>query len=229
MKRYSFLMYGIVAYLVFFVTILYAIGFTGNLVVSKSIDGIQRVSLPVAISINIALLFLFALQHSILPGSAFKRRLSKLVPPEIERSTYVLTASGSLVLLMWLWQPMGGTIWMVTGLAGKGLLQFFFFLGWGLIYISTLLINHFDLFGLKQVWQYFNGRPYEPMPFRTPMFYRFVRTPLYIGFVLAFWCTPVMTASHLLFSIICTSFIVSFGFRVSRVELLPRFVKADQI
>jgi protein-S-isoprenylcysteine O-methyltransferase Ste14 len=136
------------------------------------------------------------------------------VPLPLERITSVLIASCCLILMMWLWQPIAGIIWSVTGLAGKGLLQFFFFLGWGLVFISTLLISHFDLFGLRQVWFYFNGKPYASTPVRTPMFYRFVRNPLYLGFVLAFWCTPVMTASHLLFAIICTAYILT-QFRVS--------------
>jgi protein-S-isoprenylcysteine O-methyltransferase Ste14 len=209
MKRYLILLYGIVAYLVFFVTILYAIGFTGNLVVSKTIDGNPQVSMLAAIGTNTALLLLFALQHSIMPRSSFKRRLANLIPAPIERSSYVLMASFCLVLIMWLWQPMNGTIWHVNSLAGKGFLQFFFFLGWGLVFISTLLMNHLDVFGLRQVWFYFNDKPYQQLTFRTPLFYRFVRHPLYLGFVLAFWCTPVMTTSHLLFAIICTGYILT--------------------
>jgi methanethiol S-methyltransferase len=228
MKRYLILLYGIVAYLVFFVTILYAIGFTGNLVVSKTIDGNPQVSMLVAITTNTFLLLLFALQHSIMPRSSFKRRWANLIPAPIERSSYVLVASICLVLIMWLWQPMDGTIWNVNSLAGKGFMQFFFFLGWGLVFISTLLMNHLDVFGLRQVWFYFNDKPYQQLTFRTPLFYRFVRHPLYLGFVLAFWCTPVMTTSHLLFAIICTGYIISFGFRVSGLELLPRFVNAER-
>jgi methanethiol S-methyltransferase len=228
MKRYLFLLYGIVAYLIFFVTILYAIGFTGNLVVPKSIDGIPQVSLPVAITTNIGLLLLFALQRSIMARATFRGRWAKIIPLPIERSSFVLVASCCLMLMMWLWQPMGGTIWTVTGLAGKGFLQFFFFLGWGLVFISTFLMNHFDLFGLRQVWLHFNNKPYEQLSFRTPLFYRFVRHPLYLGFLLAFWCTPVMTASHLLFAIICTGYIISLGFRVSGLGLLPRTLIVDR-
>jgi methanethiol S-methyltransferase len=214
MKRFLYLIYGIVAYLVFCGTILYAIGFTGNLVVPKTIDGTPQVSVMTAIATNTGLMLLFALQHSIIPRSSFRRRLASMVPLPLERITSVLIASCCLILMMWLWQPIAGIIWSVTGLAGKGLLQFFFFLGWGLVFISTLLISHFDLFGLRQVWFYFNGKPYASTPVRTPMFYRFVRNPLYLGFVLAFWCTPVMTASHLLFAIICTAYILT-QFRVS--------------
>jgi methanethiol S-methyltransferase len=214
MKRILFLLYGVLAYLVFSGTILYAIGFTGNLVVPKTIDGTPQVSLAVAIAINTALLLLFALQHSMMPKAAVKRYWTKFIPQPVERSTSVLLAACCLMLMMWLWQPIDGTIWMVTGLAGKGLLQFFFFLGWGLVFISTLLVNHFELFGLRQVWLHFNGRPYECNTIRTPLFYRFVRNPLYLGFVLAFWCTPVMTASHLLFAIVCTGYILN-QFRVS--------------
>ncbi len=209
MKRFLFLLYGIFAYLAFLGSILYAIGFTGNLGVPKGIDGPVRASLPAAIAINTLLLLLFALQHSIMARSNFKRQWTKLIPGPIERSTFVLIASLCLMLLMWQWQPMGGVIWQVSSVAGKGFLLFFFFLGWGLVFISTFLINHFDLFGLRQVWLHYHHQSYEQLSFRTPLFYRFVRHPLYLGFLLAFWCTPLMTASHLLFAILTTAYIFS--------------------
>ena len=208
MKRFWFLAYGIAAYLIFIGAVLYAIGFTGNLFVTKSLDSAQRVSLPVAIATNMAVLLLFVLQHGILARPSFKKLWNKYVPAPVERSSYILLVSISLLMLMLLWQPMGGVLWTVTGQAGKGFLLFFFFLGWSLVFISTFLYNHFGLFGLRQVWAFYNDRPYEVTAFRTSFFYRFVRHPLYFGFLLAAWCAPVMTASHLLLAIICTAYIL---------------------
>lgn len=207
MKRSLFLLYGVFAYVVFLGSIFYAIGFTGNLVVPKGIDGPVRTSLPAALAINTLLLLLFVAQHTIMARPGFKRWWTKWVPAPVERSTFILVASLCLMLMMWQWQPMGGVIWEVRGMAGKGFLTFFFFLGWGLVFISTLLINHFDLFGLREVWKYYQEQPYEQVSFRTPLFYRFVRHPLYVGFLLAFWCTPVMSASHLFFAILTTAYL----------------------
>lgn len=209
MKRFLCLMYGVAAYLVFLGSNIYAIGFTGNLFVEKSIDSAQRVSVPVAIVINASLLLLFAVQRSIMARQSFKNRWARIVPAPIERSSYVLLASISLMALVWLWQPIGVEIWTVNSTAGKGLLLFFFFLGWSLVFISTFLINHMDLFGLRQVWRYYKGQQHECLPLRTTLFYRFARVPLHFGFLLALWCAPVMTASHLMFAIVCTGYIFS--------------------
>jgi protein-S-isoprenylcysteine O-methyltransferase Ste14 len=209
MKRLIYLSYGAAAYLVFLAGVVYAIGFTGNLFLAKSIDSAQRVSLPVAIITDFSLLFLFILQFIIMASPSFKQRWNKRVPPPIERSSFILVGSISFLLLMTLWQPIGGTIWMITSLAGKGFLSFFFFLGWSLVFISTFLINHFDLFGLRQVWRHYKGLPHEQLYFRKSLFYRFVRHPMYFGLLLACWCVPVMTSSHLLVAIMCTGYVIA--------------------
>ena len=209
MKRVIFLLYGVVSYFIFLGTFLYAIGFVGNFFVPKSIDGAPRVSLANAILVNASLLLLFALQHSIMARPGFKRWWTNFVPEPIERSTFVLLASLCLALLMWQWQPIGGVVWSIENPLLKAMLLAGSLLGWGLVLISTFLINHFDLFGLRQTWIYFTGRKYTQLPFRVPLFYRFVRHPLYLGFLIAFWCTPVMTIAHLLFSILTTAYILT--------------------
>ena len=214
--------YGFVAYLAFLGTILYAIGFTGNMFVSKSLDSTPNVSLANAILINCSLLLLFALQHSLMARKSFKRIWIKFIPEPIERSTYVLLASGCLSLTMWQWQPMGGVLWTVESESGKGLVLFLFFLGWSLVFFSTFLINHFDLFGIRQVWLYFKGRRYEQLQFSTPNLYRMVRHPLYFGFLVAFWCTPVMTVAHLLFAVLCTGYILT-AIQFEEKDLLAQF------
>jgi protein-S-isoprenylcysteine O-methyltransferase Ste14 len=208
MKRFCFLLYGVAAYLAFLGAVAYAVGFTGNLFVTKSLDSAQRVSLPAAIFTNLAILLLFVWLHGIMARPSFKKLWNKHIPAPVERSTYILLVSISLVMLMLLWQPLGGVVWTVTGQAGKGFLLFFFFLGWSLVFLSTFLGNHFGLFGLRQVWEFYNDRPHEATAFRTSFFYRFVRHPLYFGFLLAAWCAPVMTVAHLLMAIVCTAYVL---------------------
>ena len=209
MKRILFLLYGIISYFIFFGTFLYAIGFVGNLFVPKSIDGANTMPVAKAILINASLLLVFALQHSIMARPAFKRWWTRFIPEPVERSTYVLLASLCLLLMMWQWQPIGGVVWSIeTGMFKTVLLGTYAF-GWGLVLLSTFLINHFDLFGLRQTWLYFTGRQYIPLPFRTPLFYRFVRHPLYLGFLIAFWSTPVMTVAHFLFAILTTAYVLT--------------------
>ena len=222
MKKAIVLLYGVIAYFLFLGAILYAIGFVGNLVVQKTIDGTPGVSLLQAILINASLLLLFALQHSIMARPAFKRWWTRFVPEQIERSTFVLLASLFLLLMMWKWQPMGGIIWSVQNKVGIVILTGLFFLGWAIVFISTFLINHFDLFGLRQVWVYFRGKKYEPLAFRIPLFYRFVRHPLYLGFLIAFWSTPVMTVAHLFFAAITTGYILT-AIRFEEKDLITHY------
>lgn len=222
MKRSLVLLYGVLAYIAFLGTFLYAIGFVGNFIVPKTIDGAPQVPLAQAILINASLLLLFALQHSIMARPAFKRRWTRIIPEPMERSTFVVFTCICLLLMMWQWQPMGGIIWSIENPIAKTIMNVMFILGWGIVLISTFMINHFDLFGLRQVWLYFNGQKYEPLPFRVPLFYRFVRHPLYFGFMLAFWATPVMTVAHLFFAVMTTGYILT-AIQFEEKDLITHF------
>ena len=207
-KRIVYFAYGVVAYALFFATYLYAIGFVGNLFVPVTIDGVPQSPLWQALLIDALLLGVFAVQHSVMARPAFKRWWTQFVPKSIERSTYVLFSSILLIALFAHWQPIGGEIWNITDPAGQIVLWTVFALGWGVVLVSTFLINHFDLFGLRQVWLQLVGRPYTRLAFKTPLFYSRVRHPLYVGWLLAFWATPTMTAAHLVFAIATTAYIL---------------------
>ena len=209
MGRIAIFVYGVVSYAIFFATFLYAIGFVANIGVPTTLDGPATGSALWALAINVALLTLFALQHSIMARPAFKQWWTRTVPPAAERSTYVLFSSLALALLFWAWQPMGGIIWDVSNPVLRGLLVGLCALGFGIVLVTTFLINHFDLFGLRQVWLHLRGREYTPLAFRTPGLYRYVRHPLYVGWFFAFWATPTMTAAHFLFAMMTTGYILA--------------------
>lgn len=201
-------LYGVACYLAFLAAFLYAIGFIGNFLVPKSIDSGMQMSFMNALAINAALLGLFAVQHSVMARQWFKRAWSRIVPTSVERSTYVLFSSLALLLLFWKWQPMGGVVWDVKSGLGRAALYSLYAAGWAIVLAATFLINHFDLFGLRQVWLHLLGRPYTQLEFRTPGLYRYVRHPLYVGWLLVFWSASKMTLAHLAFAVATTAYIL---------------------
>lgn len=205
--RLPALIYGGVCYLAFLGTFLYAVGFVGDLVVPRAIDSEPAVPPAEALSVNLLLLALFAVQHSGMARPAFKRWWTRLVPSPIERSTYVLASSLLLLLLFWQWRAMPAVVWDVGRPSAVAVLWMLFGAGWLIALLSTFLIDHFDLFGLRQVYLYARGQPYVPPPFRTPALYRVVRHPIMLGFLIAFWATPTMTWGHMLFSGMTTAYI----------------------
>ena len=207
MKRIFAFTYGVACYAVFFVTLLYAIGFLGNFGVPKSIDSGPEDSIAAALAIDGGLLALFALQHSIMARPWFKRAWTRFVPEPVERSTYVLFSSVALLVMFWQWRPMGGVIWDVGDGIARMIILGLYATGLLVVLLSTFLINHFDLFGLRQVYLYLMGRKYTALEFHTPFFYRYVRHPLYVGWLLTFWAAPAMTAAHLFFAVMTTAYI----------------------
>jgi len=219
---FSFL-YGLIAYAACLGALLYLIGFSGDVLVPRSIDSGTAATLAEALCINVLLLSLFAVQHSMMARQAFKRVWTRIVPRTVERSTYVLTTSIVLALLFWQWRPIPEPIvWQVGNAAAVELLWAMFWLGWVLVLISTFLINHFELFGLQQVFARLTGRTMPASEFRTPLFYRYVRHPLYVGILLSLWSVPVMTAGHLLFSMGLSSYIFA-GIWFEERDLIAQF------
>ena len=208
LKRILVFAYGLVCYAIFFATFLYALGFVGNFIVPVTLDGVPRVGTGLALAIDVGLLGLFAVQHSLMARPFFKRWLTRLIPAAAERSTYVLFSSLALIALFLFWQPLGGVVWEVRDPVWQAVLLALFAFGWLLVLVSTFLINHFDLFGLRQVWLQLRGQPYRALKFGTPGPYKLVRHPLYLGWLFAFWATPTMTGTHLLFAFMTTAYIL---------------------
>ncbi|MFL1555227.1 methanethiol S-methyltransferase [Pseudomonas sp. O64] len=205
--RAAGLVYSTGCYLIFLCTILYLIGFVGGVVVPKHLDSGPLVDWPLAATVNCLLIILFSVQHTVMARKSFKHWLAAFVPAAAERSTYVLLSSLMLTLMFWLWQPLTLTVWQVEPTWATALLTVLFWLGWGLVALATLLISHFELFGLKQAIDRWRNTPQQAPVFRTPWFYKVVRHPLYLGFLIAFWATPHMTAGHLLFAVGMTIYI----------------------
>lgn len=201
------LLYGLLSYTAFLASFTYAIGFVGNVLVPKGIDTPSHGALPEALLVDILLLALFAVQHSVMARKGFKQWWMRIVPESVERSTYVLASSLALGLLLWKWQPIAGSLWSVQAPAGRLALLALFWLGWGIALWSTFMISHFDLFGLRQVYLRLKGEPYRPLPFVKVALYRFVRHPLMLGLLIAFWATPDMSYGHLLFAVATTGYI----------------------
>lgn len=207
-KRVAVLLYGVIAYAIFFATFCYTPGFIGNFLVPKSIDAPPTTSFGMALLVNLGLLGLFSVQHSVMARPFFKRWFTRMIPESAERSTYTLLSSLCLIALFWFWQPMGGVVWQVDNEIGRSLLLTGLAAGFLLVLAVSFMINHFDLFGLRQVWLYFRKRPYTAIQFKTPALYKYVRHPLYVGWLLAFWCTPTMTVAHLFFAVMTTGYIL---------------------
>jgi len=207
MSRIVALVYGALCYAFFFVTFLYALAFVENAFVPRTIDVGPEASLTEALIIDLVLMSLFAIQHSVMARPQFKAWWTQFVPKEVERSTYVLCATSALALLCWQWRPIPAVVWEVQAPALVGFLTTLSIGGWAIVLASTFMINHFELFGLHQVANHFTGRPMPKTAFKTPLLYNFVRHPIYLGFIIAFWAAPVMTAGHLLFAAVTTAYI----------------------
>ncbi len=223
-------LYAGVVYLFFLATFCYAIGFVGNLpLLPKTIDSGASAPLVETLAINLALLALFAVQHSVMARRGFKRWWTKVIPESVERSTFVLAATVVLALLLWQWRPIAEPVlWSIRDPVARIALHGVFWLGWAVLLTGTFLINHFELFGLRQVWARLRGQALPEPSFHTPLFYRYVRHPLYLGFLLGFWATPQMTAGHLLFAVACTGYIL-IGIWFEERDLIAQFGQRYQV
>lgn len=218
MKRFLIFSYGIFSYALFVITFVYAIGFVGNVFVPKSIDSAPVAPLGLSLAINLALLGLFAVQHSGMARPAFKRWLTRRIPSETERSTYVLASTACLALLMWQWAPLGGVVWNLSNHWAAIALTGLYFASWAFLLYATCLIDHFDLFGLRQALHALKDRPLPTPSFRTPALYRIVRHPIYVGWLGIFWFTPTMTVTHLVFAVVASMYILA-GYRLEERDL----------
>ena len=222
MGRLLGFLYGLVAYLVFLVAFLYAIGFVTGLFVPKTIDTGAVVPFAEALIVNVLLMSLFAVQHSVMARKQFKQWWTQYVPKSVERSTYVLFASLALILLFWQWRPIPTVVWQVADPQLALVITALSMVGWVLVLLSTFLINHFELFGMHQVVNNLAGRPMPPVRFKTPVLYKVVRHPIYLGFIIAFWIAPAMTAGHLLFAAVTTAYIFV-GIALEEHDLIELF------
>jgi len=218
MKRYLIFGYGVLSYALFFASFLYAIGFIGNVGVPKSIDSEALLPLGTSLLINLGLLSLFAIQHSVMARPAFKRWLTRFIPAHAERSTYVLLSTLCMALLMWQWAPLGGVVWNISNSWGATTMMALYFASWALLLYATFLINHFDLFGLRQVLHAVQKKPTPELAFQTPALYRIVRHPIYVGWLGIFWFTPTMTVTHLVFAMIASAYTIV-GMKLEEVDL----------
>lgn len=238
MRRWLFFSYGMGGYAAFLATYAYLCGFTGNFIVPKSVDApVVGGAVATAVAINLLLLLAFGLQHSVMARPAFKRIWTRIVPQPIERATYVWASCVALVALVGLWQPIDAVLWDVQNAVGRGVLWALFAAGWLMVPVVSLMINHFDLFGVRQVWFHFQRREITPLAFRTPMLYAHIRHPLYVGWALAFWATPTMTFGHAMYAAVLTGYmalaalieerdlIAHFGHQyVDYMRRVPRYV-----
>jgi protein-S-isoprenylcysteine O-methyltransferase Ste14 len=229
-SRVAILVYGVVSYTISLGVFAYLAGFVGGFLTPTRLDGPLTGSLGAALAIDLALVVLFALQHSRMARPAFKRGWTRLVPPAAERSTYMVATNVALAVLFALWRPMGGEVWTLHSPIARTAAFGLYGIGWVVVLTSTFLLNHFDLFGLRQVWLHFRGRPYTSLPFRTPGFYRIVRHPLYVGWTLVFWATPTMSLAHLLFAVGLTAYmLVAISYEEpDLIELHPQYVAYRQ-
>jgi methanethiol S-methyltransferase len=208
MKRWFVLMFGVVSYGLFLATFLYLAGFVGGFLTPTRLDGELTVPLGQALAVDSALILLFGLQHSVMARPGFKAWLTRFVPKPIERSIYVLASNVALGLMFWQWRPLGGVVWNAQSTAGHAAWWAMFAIGWLAVLYTTFLINHFDLFGLRQVWLYFRGKPYTSLKFVMPGPYKHIRHPLYVGWMIAFWAAPVMTLAHFVFAVGMTAYML---------------------